>query len=105
MKIHTFAERLQELKDIKGLKNTDLANAAGVDRSNITRYLNGTYEAKQDFIYDIAKAFCVSEAWLMGYDVSINGDAVPGSDRQELINLINSMPDEQVSAFLKLLKK
>lgn len=64
----TFAQRLKTLLDKKGISRSELARTCEIDRSNITRYLNGEYEAKQDVVYRIASKLNINEAWLMGYD-------------------------------------
>lgn len=69
-KPNTFAERLLDIMQRRSLSRTELARICEVDKSNITRYLRGEYEAKQDVIYRMAARLGVSEAWLMGYDVS-----------------------------------
>lgn len=71
----TFAERLQELMQVKGLTKSALAKLCDIDRSNITRYCKGDYEAKQDVVYRIAGALHVNIPWLMGYDVPME-DAI-----------------------------
>ena len=71
-KPYTFAERLRMLMDMKGLTNSDLARICQINRSNITRYLSGKYEAKQDVLFRISSSLHVSEAWLMGYDCPID---------------------------------
>lgn len=38
-----FAERLGAIMKAKGVKNTQLAELIGVNRSNVTRYLSGKY--------------------------------------------------------------
>lgn len=65
---YTFAQRLQELLIMKGMNKSELAVAADINKSNITRYLKGDYEAKQDVVYRIAQRLNVNESWLMGYD-------------------------------------
>ena len=67
----TFAKRLEEALYIKKLKPADLARATGLTEGQISAYRKGTYKAKQDNIYIIAKALNVSEPWLMGHDVSM----------------------------------
>ncbi|MCD0792854.1 helix-turn-helix transcriptional regulator, partial [Staphylococcus aureus] len=43
-----------------------------IGRNSISDYLNGKYEAKQDKVFELAKALNVNEAWLMGFDISKN---------------------------------
>ena len=74
MKIATFAERLAEAMRIREVSQTELHNRTGINKSSISTYLKGEYEAKQNKVYEIARALSVSPAWLMGYDVSMNGE-------------------------------
>ncbi len=47
--------------------------------------MNGKYEAKQDKVFELAKALNVNEAWLMGFDISKN---------REIENSITSIYDQ-----------
>lgn len=71
-KAATFADRLNELLRVKDITKTELARRCDIDRSNITRYCRGEYEAKQDVIYRIAAEMKVSPVWLMGYNVEMS---------------------------------
>lgn len=66
----------------------------GISPSAINQYISGNFEPKQNNIYLLAKALNVNEAWLMGYDVSI--------ERSD-----NSLPliTEQEVALLRLFRK
>ncbi len=75
MKIATFAERLAEAMRIREVSQTELHNRTGINKSSISTYLKGEYEAKQNKVYEIARALNVSEAWLMGYDVGMNSES------------------------------
>ena len=68
-KTSTFAARLREALDSSGMSQSRLAELVGCDRSMITQYLQGKYEAKQEYLNRLAVALNVSEAWLMGLNV------------------------------------
>lgn len=68
-KTSNFALRLKELLEIKHIKQTDIAEAADISRSAISKYLANTLEPKTATIYAIADAVGVSDRWLFGYDV------------------------------------
>lgn len=72
-----FAERIQTLMAERGLSRSAFAKICEVDKSNITRYCSGNYEAKQDVIYRISSKLNVNESWLMGYDVPMEKSTVP----------------------------
>lgn len=67
----TFAKRLEEALCIRNIKPAELSRLTGLTEGQISAYRKGTYKAKQDGIYKIAKALNVSEAWLMGYEANI----------------------------------
>ena len=69
--MQTFAKRLDEALHFRKIKPADLARATKLTEGQISAYRKGTYKAKQDNIYIIAKALNISEAWLMGHDVSM----------------------------------
>lgn len=69
MKQADFAERLTQALDLRGLSAADLSRATGVSEGTISCYKNGKYQAKQNRVYDFARALRVDPAWLMGYDV------------------------------------
>ena len=68
-KTATFAQRLREGLDLRGMKQIDRATRSGISKYSISHYLKGDWEGKQDAVYELARALNVSEAWLMGYDV------------------------------------
>ena len=67
----TTSQRIQEGLELRGLKQTDLVEKTGISKGALSSYISGCYTPKQNNIYLIAKALDVSEAWLMGADVSM----------------------------------
>lgn len=82
----TFANRLKKALDYNNMRPIDLANKTKISKAQICNYLKGTYKAKQDKLYIIAKALDVSEAWLMGYDVDMDRDWFP-DNKEDLTNI------------------
>lgn len=72
MKIDSFANRLKQGMNQKGMKQVDLANKTNIDKSLINKYIKGVAEAGNDNLPAIAEALNVSEVWLMGYDVPVD---------------------------------
>ena len=118
-KPYIFAERLRTVMDMKGLSNSAIAKLCEIDKSNITRYLSGKYEAKQDVIYKMASRLNINPAWLMGYDVPIDGsaDILPTEDDEytALLEELRTRPEmkllfrtgrrmtaEQIKAFVQM---
>lgn len=67
--MEAISKRLREALILRGMRQSELADRAGIGKSSISTYLAGTYEPKQRNIYRMAKVLNVSEAWLMGADV------------------------------------
>lgn len=82
----TFANRLKKALDYNNMRPIDLANKTKISKAQICNYLKGTYKAKQDKLYIIAKVLDVSEAWLMGYDVDMDREWFP-DNKEDLTNI------------------
>ncbi len=72
--------RLKEIINERKLKQVDILNACvpfckkyGVkmNKSDISQYVSGKVEPNQEKLFVLGNALGVSEAWLMGYDVSM----------------------------------
>lgn len=72
----TFKNRLIIAMEKRGIKAAELSRLTGLSKPRISQYVNGTYEAKQQALYKLAKALNVSEAWLMGYDTDMEKNQV-----------------------------
>lgn len=70
----TFANRLKKALDRNNMTQSQLAKITNIDKSLISNYLSGNYNAKQDKLSLLADALNVNETWLMGYDVDANDD-------------------------------
>ena len=78
MKKTTTANRLRQIMDEKSIKQVDIIRLAEpichrykvkMGRNDISQYISGKVEPRQNKIFILAKALDVNEAWLMGYDV------------------------------------
>ena len=110
-RITTFAARLKELLSVRKLTQAELSRMTGIDKGRLSHYLRGDYEAKQDGVYDIAKATNVEEAWLMGYDVSmsrnITTDTMPvelTDDERAMLDLFRRIPPKQQQVLMQMVK-
>ena len=72
--IESFANRLQKAMNYANMKQVDLVNKTGLDKTLINKYLAGIMKAKQDKLTILADALNVNEVWLMGYDVPMERD-------------------------------
>ncbi|HDC7433073.1 LexA family transcriptional regulator [Staphylococcus aureus] len=70
--MNNFKDRLKQIMSERKISQSELSRRTGIGRNSISDYLNGKYEAKQDKVFELAKALNVNEAWLMGFDISKN---------------------------------
>jgi transcriptional regulator with XRE-family HTH domain len=68
-----FSTRLREAIERRGVTAADLSRETQISTSAISRYLKGEFTPKQDKMHALAVSLRVSPAWLMGYDVSVDG--------------------------------
>lgn len=69
-----FHKRLKYAIDLSGFTQTDLCKKTNIPKSAMSQYLSGSFKPKDNRTYLLAKALDVDEAWLMGYDVPMNGN-------------------------------
>ncbi len=106
--------RLKEIMKIKNIRQIDIINKAipycekynvKLSRGDLSQYIAGKVEPRQNKLYILALALNVSEAWLMGCDVPMERIT---ADKQQLDNMqfalydeIKDLTDEQKSDVLK----
>jgi transcriptional regulator with XRE-family HTH domain len=89
-----FSTRLREAIERRGVTAADLSRKTNISTSAISRYLKGEFTPKQDKMHALAISLRVSPAWLMGYDVSIDGKDNKPSDsnlRRDKYTFIKSL--------------
>ena len=115
-----FCERLNQAMKIRSLKQVDVLEAAKpycekygikLTKSDLSQYVSGKVEPRQEKLTILSLALSVSEAWLMGYDVSMerkggtkaNDDktgSAPQIAPQEAArffhSLLDGMPDSEI---------
>ena len=70
--VDTFSNRLQKALNFSNMKQVDLVEKTGLDKTLINKYLAGIMKAKQDKLTILARALNVNEVWLMGYDIPMD---------------------------------
>ena len=78
MKELTTADRLKQIMSERGLKQVDILEACKhfcdrygvqVKKNDLSQYVSGKVEPKQDKLSILGMALNVNEVWLMGYNV------------------------------------
>ena len=102
------SERIKALVESSGMSYQDLEKLTGIKKSSLQRYASGvTTKIPLDVIEKLAKAFNVSQEYLMGWDEKENSPSevqltggekilldlfrkVPESDQQMVLNMIRA---------------
>ena len=101
-----FQYRLQKAIAAKGLTVTELSNMTGINKGDISNYINGRYIAKQDKCYLLAQALNVDPVWLM---TGMEPPTIPESNEPKTVEArflakgIDTMPPEQRKAIMTMM--
>lgn len=68
-KVSDFSTRIQEVMNLKRLKQVDLIERTGIEKGKMSKYIKGVVEPKPDILYLLSDVLGVSDKWLFGYDV------------------------------------
>lgn len=68
MKVATFCERLGVALEYRGIKAVELCRLSGINKSTVSQYLSGKYEAKHSRVVAMAAVLGCNPYWLEGYD-------------------------------------
>lgn len=77
-------DRLAEALQIRDMTAAELSRKSGVDKGSISNYLKGKFVPKQNAIGAMASALNVSPAWLLGFDLTIDGEEPVHVDMEKL---------------------
>ena len=100
-----FSKRLKKAMEFKNIKAAELSKMTNISPPMISDYQKGKYKSKQDNIYTLSKALDINEAWLMGYDVSM--ERIPDSKRvpkdEILQQKIDKLSEEQKDIVINII--
>lgn len=99
--MNSFKDRLNTALALRKISKAELSRRTGIGRNSISDYSNGKYEAKQDYVFLIAKALDVSESWLMGFDTPMEKDVSTHETITSIFNKLNELNKGKVVAFAK----
>ena len=102
MLVSNFAKRLNEAIKIRHITPAEIVRRSEIlfeekkifkplTKPQMTNYLKGSYEAKQDNVYALSLILDVDEAWLMGCDVPMERKNDADTDK-DLLKKIGAIP-------------
>lgn len=104
----TTSDRLKELANLLGIKQSDMCIRTGIPKSSMSLYWNGQRVPKQNILTQIANTYNIQEAWLLGYDVPMERQQTPAPtfkpEHIKLITLYEKLSDEKKEALFTLLE-
>ena len=77
-------DRLNEALRLRNMSAAELSQKCGLNKSSLSRYLTGENIPRSRAIQKMAAALDVSPVWLLGYDVTIDGDEIIRIDYDKL---------------------
>lgn len=81
---YIIKDRLNEAMRLRGLNLSELAELSGLNKSSVSRYLTGKMIPRSPQIEKLAIGLKVSPTWILGYDVSMDGEELPKIEIQKL---------------------
>ena len=82
--LYIIKERLIEAMKLRDMTATELANKSGLAKSSVSRYLTGENIPRSIAIGKMANALNVSPAWILGYNLTIDGQEIPNIEIDKL---------------------
>ena len=93
-------DKINEALQMRGMTASDLAKKSGIAKSSISRYLTGENIPRSIAIEKIATALNVSPTWILGYNVTTDGqeidvDKLTDENKTRLIAYYQALLDTQ----------
>lgn len=82
--LFVIKERLLEAMKVRQMTATELANKSGLAKSSVSRYLSGENIPRSIAIGKMATALDVSPAWILGYNLTMDGQEIPTVELESL---------------------
>ncbi len=83
MERESFSSRLKKACNMKNITQAEISKKTGISSSLINKYFKGIAEAGNFNLSKIADVLNVNEAWLIGYDVSIEREITSSSEKKD----------------------
>lgn len=106
MKYPDVSKRFKYILHYRNMKQQELADKAGINKSFISHYVNGTHCPSNDTAQRLSEVLGVNPLWLMGLDDNMLKDApiVRTEEEEKVVNIFNSLNYPHQLAALEYLK-
>ena len=100
--LYIIKDRLNEALKLRGMSAAELSKKSGLAKSSVSRYLTGENVPRSIAIGKMATALNVSPAWILGYNLTIDGkeieidmDKLTDGNKEKLIAYYQGLIDSQ----------
>lgn len=100
--VSTFAQRLQEALDIRGIAPAELSKRTGINEGTLSNYRKGKYKPKQDKLELISTALNVSAGWLLGADIPMDGNNYRNATMLCNTTCFSALEEEHIKKYRRL---
>ena len=97
--LYIIKDRLTEAMNLRQMNITELAEKSGLNKSTVSRYLSGSCIPRTNAIGKMANALNVSPTWVLGYNVTMDGEEIIDLD----INKLSDRNQEKLFAYYQAL--
>lgn len=107
----TTAQRLKQVMEERRMKQVDILEACKpycekynvlLKKNDLSQYVSGKVEPKQDKLSILGMALNVNEVWLMGYDVPPERDAFTKQQTEDVYDTIKNTFGEQTVKLVRI---
>lgn len=99
-----FAQRLRDLRQQRGFKQTELAQLAGVNNGNLSRYERGSAQPSAEVLRRLADSLGVSVAYLIEGEPSGLSPSLPDPELRQHLQELERLPDEDRQVIKSLIE-
>ena len=100
---YIIKDRLNEAMSLRNMTASELAKKCGLNKSSISRYLSGENVPRSIAIGKMSSALGVSPAWVLGYDVPMEGNKEQLIQKID-VNQLNETNKARLYAYYEALK-
>ena len=97
--LYIIKDRLNEAMRLRGMNLSELAERSGLNKSSVSRYLSGNMIPRSNAIEKMAVALTVSPTWVLGYDVTMDGEGI----RHIELDRLSDLNKEKIFAYYQAL--
>lgn len=101
--LSSVSDRLKESMALRGKRQVDICKDLKMNKSTLSGYISGAHVPDKDVIAKLAKYLRVDPAWLMGFNISMDGSLALSQEEEDIVILYRNSDDYSKEAIKRLL--